>query len=142
MEATTQDNLLISYREDLDVLFVRWNTSVSSSKFRAGYKQVLKEAEQAQARFWLYDLRSRGAASPADEAWYFNEFFPLVEAKIGNNISFAYLVSPSHFPYIRDHIGLKKLSSYGSPTSIQIFVSEGEALKWLTQRQRTWQKSA
>jgi hypothetical protein len=142
MQTTIQAYLLISYREDLDVLFLRWSTPVSSSKLRSGYLQALEEAAKLKVRCWLFDLRSRGMASAADEKWLLKEFFPLVEKKLGHSNAFAYLVSPSHYAYIRDEVGIQMLANYSAVTSIRPFVSEGEALQWLSQCRHSLQKSA
>lgn len=142
MQAATQDFLLISYREDLDVLFLRWRNPVSSAELRAGYEGALAKAESAKARFWLLDLRSRGAASPEDEAWLLNDFFVHAEEKLGYDHSFAYLVSPTHYNLIRKTVGLERLAQFSKLTEIRPYTSEKDALHWLSQRRQALQQSA
>lgn len=139
MESTIHDYLLLSYREDLDVLFLRWTSPVGSTELRAGYYQALEMAERLGVRFWLYDLRSRGQAADEDEAWLLNEFFPMTEKKLGYDNAFAYLVLPMHYGHIRDHVGLERIAEFSPITRIKVFMAEREALLWLAQRQQTLQ---
>jgi hypothetical protein len=142
MDFLTQNYLLISYREDLDVLFLRWQSSVSSQELRAGYTEALARAEAFKAGYWLFDVRSRGLVSKEDEAWIIDGFFPLAETKLGYHNSFAYLVSPSHFTHTRKTIGLEKLAHYSSLTKIRLFTAEKDALQWLAERRQAFQQSA
>lgn len=142
MQPAIQEYLLISYREDLDVLFLRWRHPVSSAELRAGYAEALAKAESAKAKFWLFDLRSRGAASPEDEAWLLNSFFFHAEEKLNHDHSFAYLVSPTHYNLIRKTVGLERLAHFSKLTEIRPYTSEKEALHWLSQRRQALQQSA
>ncbi|CAN5870157.1 hypothetical protein BH24BAC1_BH24BAC1_18330 [soil metagenome] len=142
LKDANHDYLLISYREDLDVLFLRWRTPVSSAELRAGYAEALAKAESTKARFWLFDLRSRGAASPEDEAWLLDSFFRQAEEKLKHDHSFAYLVSPTHYNSIRKTVGLERLAHFSQLTQIRPYTSEKEALHWLSQRRQALQQPA
>lgn len=142
MDSSVENYLLISFREDLDVLFLRWQIPVSSEELRAGYVEALARAEGLKAGYWLFDVRSRGMVSDEDEAWLLNHFFAMAEKKLGYTNSYAYLVSPSHYTHTRKTIGIDKLAHFSVLTKIRLFTSEKDALQWLSQRRQALQQSA
>jgi hypothetical protein len=124
--------LKIDYRPDLDIVFCRWITRASSEQLQAGYLHLLEKTKVLAVNYWLFDLRSRGPASPADQSWLLQNFFPKVEATLKGHHFFAYLVTPSHYAYVRDTVGMPLLQRYSARSSIYVFDSEQKAINWLT----------
>ncbi|CAA9256520.1 MAG: hypothetical protein AVDCRST_MAG95-2128 [uncultured Adhaeribacter sp.] len=130
--------LKVDYRADLDILFCRWISRATSEQLQAGYLFLLDKAKDLAVNYWLFDLRSRGPASPEDQNWLLQNFFPRVEANFPGNHYFAYLVTPSHYTYVRESVGMPLLQKYSARTSIYVFDSEQKAINWLANsRQET-----
>ena len=126
-----ESNLQLTYRRDLDILFLRWYRHPDSDQLRQGYLSALEMAREVKGAYWMFDLRSRGQLSQEDEAWMLQTFFPQVEEELGYQGYFANLVTPTHYAYIRDSIGLDYVESYGALTQLGVFLSEQEAVAWL-----------
>ncbi|MBC3539652.1 hypothetical protein ACFSC6_19205 [Rufibacter sediminis] len=126
-----EGNLHLTYRKDLDILFLRWFRVPDSAQLRQGYLQALELAKEMKSAYWMFDLRSRGQVSPEDETWLLQTFFPRVEEELGYQGYFANLVTPSHYAYIRDVVGLEYLEKYGKIIKLGIYTSEQDAVAWL-----------
>ncbi|MFC6996182.1 hypothetical protein [Rufibacter roseus] len=128
------DAIALTHRPDLDVLFLRWPQPVYDFTVREVYQQVLELAEATNARYWLFDIRSRGPLSDADSHWVRNEFYPTLHEKFDHITHVAYLLTPAH---AEDHFTIKaaeesrKQSWYGKCADFEGFTSETEALHWL-----------
>jgi hypothetical protein len=129
------DNLNITYRPDLDILYCRFVQPGTSAQLKNGYEKALKVAKEHQASFWLFDLRRRGPARSEDETWILDQFFPRLEAESKRQNFMAYLVSPSHYNHVREVLSLERLETYSPLTRIKLFDSEEQAFEWLTQNQ-------
>jgi hypothetical protein len=126
-----ESQLQLTYRKDLDVLFLRWFKAPDSEGLRNGYLKALELAEEVGGCYWMFDLRSRGKVSEEDEAWLLQEYFPMVEGRLGQQNYFANLVMPSHYSYIEDNFGFDYLINLGKLTQVAVFTSEQEAVAWL-----------
>jgi hypothetical protein len=126
-----ESNLHLTYRKDLDILFLRWYQRPDSQQLRQGYLSALDMAREVKSAYWMFDLRSRGQIAEEDQDWMLQTFFPQIEEEFGYESYFANLVTPTHFAYIRDHVGLDYLQNYGVLTQLGVFQSEQEAVTWL-----------
>lgn len=129
------DNLNITYRPDLNILYCRFVQPGTSAQLKAGYENAFKVAKEHQISFWLFDLRRRGPARPEDEIWLLDQFFPRVEAESKRQNFMAYLISPSHYNHVREVLGLERVETYSPLTHIKLFDAEEQALEWLTRNQ-------
>ena len=138
MSPSFTDATALTYRPDLDVLFVRWPQPVYAFATREVYQRVLDLAQETNARYWLFDLRSRGSYSEEDSQWIRDEFFPSLHSRFGNVTHVAYLLTPAH---IKDYAFLKAAAEarqktwYGKWADFEGFTSETEALNWLKHNQ-------
>ncbi len=130
----TASPLQVTYRPDLNILFCRWIDPSNSVQLQTSYLEALEKAKELKVNYWLFDLRRRGPACPADEAWLLQQFFPLVETSILGKQYFAYLVTPSHYLHIQQEIGMANIQRFSIRTKIYIFDSEQKAIDWLA----TW----
>jgi hypothetical protein len=127
-----ESHLRLTYRRDMEILFLRWSQQVGSALLRASYQQALAFAEELNVRLWLFDLRGRGGATPEDEAWILKEFFPMAEQRLGHGNYVGYLLTPNHYAHVKEHVGLDILADFSESTKIRVFMSEAEAINWLS----------
>ena len=133
------DAFALTYRADLDVLFLRWPQPVYAFTTREVYTKVLELAQETQARYWLFDVRSRGPLSEEDSVWVKNCFYPELHGQVNRPIYVAYLVTPAHAedPATAALVEeMKKQPWYGQEADFEGFTSETEALAWLQQCQK------
>ncbi|AKQ47344.1 hypothetical protein TH63_19540 [Rufibacter radiotolerans] len=132
------DAIALTYRPDLDVLFLRWPQPVYAFPTRDVYQQVLELAQETKSRFWLFDIRSRGPLSQEDALWVQESFYPQLHGQLGRSIYVAYLLTPAHAED-PDTIAFGELLRtkewYGQDADFEGFTSETDALQWLTERQ-------
>ncbi|WP_157593088.1 hypothetical protein [Rufibacter tibetensis] len=126
-----ESNLQLKYRKDLDILYLRWFRVPDSEQLRQGYLLAFELAKEVKSAYWLFDLRSRGQLSPEDEAWMLQTFFPKVEEELGHKNYFSNLVTPSHYSYIKECIGIDYLQNFSEQSKLGVFVSEQDAVAWL-----------
>jgi hypothetical protein len=129
------DFLQLSYRPDLEVLFMRWRRVVSSEEHRAGYGAALALARTHVAGRWLIDLRSRGLASSEDFAWILATFRPQIAAALPTaSRRIAYLVTPYHVDLIRERLAALEPTypmAVQQSAIIRVFTEEQRAQEWL-----------
>ena len=120
--------VVLTYRPDLQTLFMRWTRPVSSAEHHEGYEQALAMAQPLGAAHWLIDLRIRGlAADPADFEWVLTDFRRrLAQTMPQAACRLAYLVMPYHRETIRDRTQSPELLD-----SVRIFIEEFPAQHWL-----------
>ena len=131
MQAAETDYILLSYRPDLRLLFLRWSRPASPAEHRAGYQAALQLAQKEQAGHWLVDLRSRGLADPNDLQWVLREFRADFQADLPTiTRRLAYLTTPYHAEILRPRLSeLDVLVDTG--TDIRVFTEEMPAQQWL-----------
>ena len=129
------DFLQLSYRPDLQVLFMRWARPVSSLEHRQGYAAALELSRSAGSGRWLIDLRSRGLASLEDFAWILADFRPQMAATLpATPRRIAYLVTPYHGETIRERLHLLEptyTAAVQQSAAVQVFTEEQLAQQWL-----------
>lgn len=128
------DAIALTHRPDLDVLFLRWPQPVYTFTAREVYQQVLELAQETHARFWLFDVRSRGPLAEEDIKWVKGVFYPTLHNQMDQMIHVAYLLTPAHAedPATIAHAEeLKAQDWYGRQANFAGFISETEALHWL-----------
>ncbi|GGK84616.1 hypothetical protein ACD591_13315 [Rufibacter glacialis] len=128
------DAIALTYRPDLDVLFLRWPQPVYAFTTREVYQQVLELAQDTKARYWLFDVRSRGPLSAEDVTWLRESFFPALHGQLRQLTHVAYLVSPAHANDPETNVQatqMRALPWYGQGADFEGFTSETDALGWL-----------
>lgn len=129
------DFLRLSYRPDLQVLFMRWARPVSSQEHRQGYAAALALGRTTGSGRWLIDLRSRGLASPEDFAWILADFRPQLAAALPAMVRrIAYLVTPYQSETIRERLHTLEPTypaAVRQSAAIEVFTEEQAAQQWL-----------
>lgn len=124
------DYLRLSYRPDLQLLFMRWTRPATSAEHRAGYGAALQLAGQQQARQWLIDLRSRGLAEVADLEWILQEFAAAFQQALpGPDRRLAYFTTPYYAEILEPR--LAEYASLRNELDIRVFTEEMPACSWL-----------
>ena len=127
--------LRLSYRPDLQVLFMRWARPVSTDEHQQGYAAALNLARTAGSGRWLVDLRSRGLASAEDFAWILTEFRGRMSTALPHTPRrIAYLVTPYHSVLIRERLASLEPTypvAIQQGAAIQVFTEEQTAQQWL-----------
>ena len=125
----------LEYREDLNILFLRWLRAANTEEFMEGYSGAMEAGHPDKVHCWLYDTRRRGPATPEAEAWFFESYLPMVHASLNKPHHIAVLHTPDHFIHIRDVIGFDKFHAHNEGTllTMEFFDSEQKAVKWLMQ---------
>ncbi|WP_426489784.1 hypothetical protein [Hymenobacter sp. 102] len=127
----TLDYLRLSYRPDLQLLFLRWTRPATSEEHREGYQVALELARQEQAGRWLIDLRSRGLADPVDLRWVLEDFRVAFKAALpGVTRRIAYFTTPYHADILRPRLAEFDHDPSNS-TRLQVFTEELPAQQWL-----------
>ncbi|MBC3540453.1 hypothetical protein ACFSC6_11240 [Rufibacter sediminis] len=128
------DAIALTHRPDLDVLFLRWPQPVYAFTVKEVYQQVLELAKDTNARYWLFDIRSRGPLLKEDMAWLMESYYPTLHGQLGQIAHVAYLVSPAHAkdPETRTSVAeMRQQPWFGQGADFEVFTSETEALHWL-----------
>lgn len=96
---STDDNYLeIKLYEDSNLLYSKWNRSVSSEEYRAGVRKVMQLLQQ-EVYYWIMDSEKLPTLIISEQQWLLRELCPfLVDtqlkklARIGNGDIFSDLV--------------------------------------------------
>lgn len=126
----------ISFRNDLNVMVVRWHTHTSLEVVQADYEQMLAAAEAAGVCDWLLDVRRRQKTPVELSAWVSAEFYPQAVARLApRRLRMAVLSSPAVSEAYRLDPEQKKYVAYNldpaRPYDIGLFEDEGQAMQWL-----------
>jgi hypothetical protein len=128
MNTAINDVVELSFREDMGLLFGRWQRHASAPEVQLGYEAILAEAAPRRARYWLLDVRRRGSVSSEVARWVLETFLPSVAARLQGDVYIAYLLSPTHMTELLAN------DNTHAPTKnwqAQLFSSECAALQWL-----------
>ncbi|MFB9863348.1 hypothetical protein [Rufibacter immobilis] len=128
------DAIALTYRPDLDVLFLRWPQPVYALATREVYQQVLELARETSARYWLFDVRSRGPLSAEDAQWVMESFYSALHGQLPHIAHVAYLVTPAHTEDLQTTKVIEEMRTqpwYGQGADFEVFTSETDALHWL-----------
>jgi hypothetical protein len=124
--------LLLTHRDDLGQLLLRWTRPASSEEHRMGYQVALKLAEQEKISRWLVDLRSRGLAEPADFRWVMRNFRSSLAAALpGTRARLAYLVVPYHAETLNQRLAEEMATDHLDTVAVRVFTEEQAAQAWL-----------
>ncbi|MDF7814051.1 hypothetical protein [Hymenobacter sp. YC55] len=135
-----QQFLDISYRRQENVLVARWIQQMrTDADFEAGYRYLLKMAQQHNCPFWLLDVRRCPPNCAQQARWLTEEFCPLVATAFGTMapIFGAHLVYPSHLAHYQSVV--LPILTQDSTSSYQVaaFIDEGPTIAWLHRQQRS-----
>ncbi|TGD77553.1 hypothetical protein [Hymenobacter wooponensis] len=133
-----QQFLDVSYRRQENVLVARWIQQMrTGADFEAGYRYLLKMAQQHTCPFWLLDVRRCPPNCAQQARWLREEFCPLVATAFGTMapIFGAHLVYPSHLAHYQSVV--LPILTQGSTSSYQVaaFIDEGPTIAWLHRQQ-------
>jgi hypothetical protein len=126
-----QHFLDVSYRQHENVLVARWIQQMrTDTDFKAGYRYLLKMAQQHNCPFWLLDVRRCPPNCAQQARWLNEEFCPLVKTAFDTMaiVFGAHLVYPSH--HIHYQSVVIPMLTHGCTRSYQMaaFIDEGPTI--------------
>ncbi|MBD2717129.1 hypothetical protein KBK19_18950 [Microvirga sp. STR05] len=134
--STQLDFLDLSHRPDLGIVAARWTRPTVSHELRAGYHEMLRYAAScASCTRWLIDARRRVQVDLRDVHWLTEEFYPTLRHHLNAHVYVAFLIAPYQAEHVHDDSLPALPYTHGDYCSLNQFVDEGEAVRWLVSRQ-------
>ena len=134
--STQLDFLDLSHRPDLGIVAARWTRPTASHELRAGYHEMLRYAAScANCTRWLIDARRRVQVDLRDVHWLTEEFYPTLRQHLNAHVYVAFLIAPYQAGHVHDDSLPALPYTHGDYCSLNQFVDEGEAVRWLVSRQ-------
>jgi hypothetical protein len=133
------ERLEIIYQLDLQILIGRWLRPVTEVEARQDYADLLAAAQQAQAHYWLFDIRRRGRSTPATLAWLLDSFYAQVVRELGPPVRLVYFMAPGLRQEFQADGLVPELAAYttNQPFRMNQCITEGEAISWLRSEQHS-----
>jgi hypothetical protein len=132
---TLADFLHLSHRPDLGIVAARWTRPAESGELRAGYQAMLHYAASCgSCNRWLIDSRRRRQVDAQDVHWLTTEFYPTLRRHLHEHVYLAFLIAPYQADHVQDDTLPPLPYTHGDYCSLNQFVDEGEAVRWLTSR--------
>lgn len=129
---TINDYLTLTHRPDLGIVTARWTRPVTSVELRAGYQELLRYASSCDTcRRWLIDARRRTQVDARDVHWLAETFYPALRHHLHAHAYLAFLIAPYQLNDVQDDTLPPLPHTYGDNCSINQFVDEAEAVRWL-----------
>ncbi|WP_152560147.1 hypothetical protein [Hymenobacter sp. IS2118] len=130
------DTYTLTYRPDLDIVFLRWLTPETLPQAQASYQAALVLALAHRCGNWLLDSRRCGPIDPVETAWLTNTFFPAAVAQLAPRpLRMAVFSSLPRLEQMRIDAavasGVQAALAATQPYEAAIFIAEAEAVAWL-----------
>ncbi|WP_345127596.1 hypothetical protein [Hymenobacter antarcticus] len=126
----------LSYRPDLDIVFLRWLTPDTLAEAQASYEATLALALAHGCGNWLLDSRRCGPLDLLQTAWLTHEFFPAAVARLSPHpLRMAVFSSLQRWEQMRTDAAVAPAVQAAiaptQPYEAAIFMTEAEAVSWL-----------
>lgn len=126
------DFLSANYRSDLNIWVCRWNELISAKHLQSCYEYIFNQVIKHDWHYWLIEIRGRAKADKALQDWYFNIFLPEKLEQLSGNNYLAYLVTPSHFAYIKEMQQFHEFDDLNKTSSLTTYFYQSEQEKLFT----------
>ncbi|MDQ2770059.1 MAG: hypothetical protein M3Y54_06115 [Bacteroidota bacterium] len=126
----------LTYRPDLDILFLRWLGPETLAEAQTAYRAALALALAHHCGRWLLDSRRSGPINLTETSWLTNDFFPEAVARLAPHpLRLAVFSSMLRLDQLR-HDALVAPAVHDAlaatrPYQSALFVAEAEAVAWL-----------
>ena len=126
----------LTYRPDLDVVFLRWLAPDTLAESQASYQEALALALAHGCGKWLLDSRRSGPLDLFETAWLTRVFFPAaVEQLSPRPLRLAVFSSMQRVEQMRNDAtvgpAVQAAIAATQPYEAGIFMGEAEAVAWL-----------
>ena len=130
------DTYTLTYRPDLDILYLRWLVPDTLAEAQASYRAALGLALAHGCGNWLLDSRRCGPLDLFETAWLTREFFPAaVEQLNPRPLRLAVFSSLQRWEQMRHDAAVAPVVQAAiaatQPYEAAIFMGEAEAVAWL-----------
>ncbi len=130
------DTYTLTYRPDLDILFLRWLRPEALAETQASYEAALALARAHGCGNWLLDSRRCGPLDLVETAWLTHEFFPAAVAQLAPRpLRLAVFSSMQRLEQLRTDAAVtpavQNAIAATQPYRTAIFMTEAEAVAWL-----------
>ncbi|WP_216726583.1 BLUF domain-containing protein [Hymenobacter siberiensis] len=126
----------LSYRPDLDIVFLRWLSPDTLAEAQASYEATLVLALAHGCGNWLLDSRRSGPLKLAETAWLTHDFFSVAVAQLApRRLRLAVFSSMQRLEQMRHDAevvpAVQAALAATQPYEAAIFMGEAEAVTWL-----------
>ena len=126
----------LSYRPDLDIVFLRWLAPDTLAEAQASYEAALALALAHGCGKWLLDSRRSGPLDLFETAWLTRTFFPAAVAQLAPRaLRLAVFSSVQRWEQMRTDTtvapAVQAAIAATQPYEAAIFLTEAEAVEWL-----------
>ena len=126
----------LSYRPDLDIVFLRWLAPDTLAESQASYEAALALALAHGCGNWLLDSRRCGPLDLFETAWLSRGFFPAAVAQLAPRpLRLAVFSSLQRWEQMRADAGVAPAVQHAiaanQPYEAAVFMVETDAVAWL-----------
>lgn len=130
------DTYSLTYRPDLDILYLRWLVPDTLAESQASYRDALALALAHGCGNWLLDSRRCGPLDLFETAWLTREFFPAAVARLNPRpLRMAVFSSLQRWEQMQSDETVAPVVQAAiavtQPYEAAIFIVEAEAVAWL-----------
>ena len=130
------DTYTLTYRPDLDIVFLRWLQPDTLAEAQASYRDALALALVHGCGNWLLDSRRCGPLDLFETAWLTREFFPAAVAQLNPRpLRLAVFSSLQRWEQMRTDAAVapavQAAIAATQPYEAAIFMVETDAVGWL-----------
>ncbi|MET4076205.1 hypothetical protein [Hymenobacter sp. UYCo722] len=126
----------LTYRPDLDIVFLRWLAPDTLAEAQASYEAALALALEHRCGNWLLDSRRCGPLDLFETAWLTRVFFPAAVAQLAPHpLRLAVFSSMQRLEQMRTDASVAPAVQAAlvatQPYDAALFTTETDALAWL-----------
>lgn len=123
----------VEYKEEGNILLIKWNQKPDSDQFKNVYSRVLELAEKEYpTTLFCTDMSACGSLSTEQECWLNEEYYLQVYNSLKDNIYAAILFSEDHFKAIISNYKELEADSLHAFMHFNYFTKTNEAFQWLS----------
>lgn len=122
----------VEYREEGNVLSIKWKKKPDTTAFKDAYTRVLQFAtEEYPSIFFCIDMSLCGSFDMEQENWLNEEYYLQVYDGIKGNVYAAIVFSEEHFKAIISNYKATETDSFHAFMHLNYFTKTREAFNWL-----------
>lgn len=136
------ERLSLSYNQEEETLYIKWEGAVSSVELRQGYVHIMNMVFIYRPQKWILDLQSRVSIEKDDQQWVFKYIFPEVLRAVRKNVFVAVVMPVFAYNSLVNEIDGDELMDGDNFMIINHFLFKEESRRWLQEMTFTDLKTA
>lgn len=136
------ERLSLSYNQEEETLYIKWEGAVSSVELRQGYAHIMNMVFTYRPQKWILDLQSRVSIEKDDQQWVFKYIFPEVLRAVRKNVFVAVVMPVFAYNSLVNEIDGDELMDGDNFMIINHFLFKEESRRWLQEMTLTDLKTA